>query len=165
MVLQRQEEIYNMGLLHDIGKIGIPENILNKTSRLTDEEFETIKNHTKIGYNILKTIGEFPKLSIGARYHHEKFDGKGYPDGIKGEDIPLEARIIAIADAYDAMTSTRSYRSAMPQEKVRSEIEKGKGTQFDPKLADIMIKMIDLDENYHMHESTTPAYASLRGGR
>ena len=93
-----------------------------------------------------------PKLSIGARWHHERYDGTGYPDGLKGEDILEEARIIAVADAYDAMTSHRSYRDILPQEVVRSEIEKGKGTQFDPKFADIMLQMIDEDREYLMHE-------------
>ena len=93
-----------------------------------------------------------PKLSIGARWHHERFDGKGYPDGLSGKEILEEARIIAVADAYDAMTSHRSYRDILPQEVVRGEIEKGKGSQFDPVFADIMLQMIDEDKEYLMHE-------------
>ena len=93
-----------------------------------------------------------PKLSIGARWHHERYDGSGYPDGLAGEEIPEEARIIAVADAYDAMSSNRSYRNSMPQEKIRLEIERGSGTQFDPRFAEIMLKMIDEDKSYTMRE-------------
>ena len=99
---------------------------------------------------ILKNITEFPEISSGAHWHHERYDGKGYPDGLKGEAIPEIAQIISVADAYDAMTSRRSYRNVMPQEKVRYEIENGKGTQFAPKFAEIMLEMIDNDKNYEM---------------
>lgn len=150
----QQDEIYMMGLLHDVGKIGVPDWIINKTSRLTDEEFAEIKKHPVTGNNILKRIKEMPQLAFGARWHHERVDGRGYPDGLKGNEIPEEARIIAVADAYDAMTSNRSYREPMPQEKVRGEIEKGKGAQFDPKFADIMLEMIDEDSQYEMREGT-----------
>ena len=146
----RQREIYCMGLLHDIGKIGVPSAIINKPSRLTDEEYEIIKSHTTIGYDILKKIEQFPQLAIGARSHHERWDGRGYPDGLKGLEIPLEARMIAVADAYDAMTSRRSYRNAMEQLRVRKEIERGKETQFDPKFADIMLTMIDRDIDFKL---------------
>ena len=148
----RQEEIYMMGLLHDVGKIGVPDQVINKPARLTDEEFAMIKQHPAKGAEILKTVSEMPKLVTGARWHHERFDGKGYPDGLKGEDIPEEARIIAVADAYDAMTSTRSYRALLAQDIVKGEIEKGMGTQFDPKFAKIMIEMITEDTEYTMHE-------------
>ena len=149
---EMQNEIYNIGLLHDIGKIGIPECIINKTSRLTDDEYAIIKSHTTIGYDILRLIDEFPKLSIGARHHHERWDGRGYPDKLKEKESPLEARIISVADAYDAMTSRRSYRDVMPQAKVREEIVKGKGTQFDPIFADVMLQLIDEDKDYKMHD-------------
>ena len=145
-------DIYMMGLLHDVGKIGVPDAVINKPARLSDDEFELIKNHPVMGARILKKIKEMPKLATGARWHHERYDGSGYPDSLAGEDIPEEARIIAVADAYDAMTSRRSYRDVLPQEKVRSEIEKGKGTQFDPKFAEIMLNMIDEDEEYTMRE-------------
>ena len=145
-----QNDIYFVGLLHDIGKIGVPDTVINKTSRLTDEEFALIKEHPIIGAKILKDITEMPGIEKGARWHHERYDGKGYPDGIKGEEIPEFSRIICVADAYDAMTSTRSYRDILPQEKVRSEIIKGRGTQFDPKYADIMIELIDQDKDYKM---------------
>ena len=149
---QEQEDIYYAGLLHDIGKIGIPEEIINKTSRLTDEEYEVIKTHPVIGGNILKNISEISDISLGAKWHHERYDGRGYPDRLQGENIPEVARIIGVADAYDAMTSKRSYRGVMPQEVVRAEIEKGKGSQFDPRYADVMLAMIDGDTEYRMHE-------------
>ena len=147
-----QDEIYIVALLHDIGKIGIPDNILNKNSKLTDEEYETIKQHPSIGVEILKNITEMPNIEIGAHYHHERFDGKGYPEGLAGYDIPEIGRIIAVADAYDAMTSRRSYRSALPQDVVREEIVKGRGLQFDPDFADVMLKMIDEDSRYELRD-------------
>ncbi len=149
---KRQEEIYMMGLLHDVGKIGVPDAIINKPAKLSDEEFDVIKNHPVMGARILKNITEFPQLVIGARWHHERYDGKGYPDGLEGENIPEEARIIAVADAYDAMTSRRSYRDVLPQEVVFKELEKGKGIQFDPFFAEIMISMMREDTNYGMRE-------------
>ena len=139
-------------LLHDIGKIGIPNEIINKPSRLTDEEYEIIKTHPGIGGKILEEITEIPDIAIGARYHHERFDGRGYPDKLNGLDIPEIARIIGVADAYDAMTSNRSYRELLSQEIVRAEINKGKGTQFDPEIAEVMLTLIDEDIKYTMHE-------------
>ena len=147
------QRIYITGLLHDVGKIGIPDAIINKNGKLDDEEYAIIKTHPEKGAAILSNIQDMPELSIGAKWHHERFDGKGYPEGLMGEDIPEMARIIAIADAYDAMTSNRSYRGALPQEKVREQIENGKGSQFDPVFADIMIAMIDEDKDYKMHDS------------
>jgi len=146
------QRIYITGLLHDVGKIGIPDAIINKNGKLDDEEYAIIKTHPEKGAAILSNIHDMPELSIGARWHHERFDGKGYPEGLMGEDIPEMARIIAIADAYDAMTSNRSYRRSLPQEVVRAEIEKGKGTQFDPVFAEIMLRMIDEDTNYNMRD-------------
>ncbi|MBP5473099.1 MAG: response regulator, partial [Lachnospiraceae bacterium] len=144
--------IYIMGLLHDVGKIGISDEIINKKGSLTDEEYEIIKTHTTKGANILDSIPEMPGLRTGAKWHHERYDGTGYPDGLSGKDIPEEARIIAVADSYDAMTSRRSYRDALPQDMVRSELEKGSGTQFDPRFAQIMIEKIDADTDYRMRE-------------
>ena len=149
---KRQEKIFMMGLLHDVGKIGVPDEVINKPGRLTDEEFACIKKHPAIGGKILSNIKEMPELAAGAKWHHERYDGRGYPQGLAGENIPEEARIIAVADAYDAMTSNRSYRGALPQETVRGEIEKGKGSQFDPKFADIMLGMIDDDKDYLMRD-------------
>ena len=149
---QECEEIYYAALLHDVGKIGISRSILNKNGKLTNEEYEVIKEHPDIGAQILSSISESPYLSIGARSHHERYDGRGYPQGLKGDDIPEIARIIAVADAYDAMTSSRSYRETIPQQVVREEFVKGLGTQFDPVFGKIMIHMIDLDEEYQMKE-------------
>ncbi len=150
---EEQAEIYNAGLVHDVGKIRIPGEIINKPGKLTDEEYDMIKLHPGAGYHILKGIDEFPAYSLAAKYHHERYDGKGYPNGLSGESIPEVSRIIGVADAYDAMASDRSYRKALPQEVVRSEIEKGRGTQFDPAIADIMLQMIDEDTGYQMRQA------------
>lgn len=136
------QNIYRIGLLHDIGKIGVPDSVLNKPTKLNDEEFALIKKHPVIGGEILKDIKTIPGVSDGARYHHERYDGKGYPSGLKGEDIPLCARIIAIADAYDAMTSNRIYRAKLPDMKVVNEFDRCKGTQFDPEIADVFVGML-----------------------
>lgn len=146
------EEVYYSALLHDVGKIGIPDHIINKEGKLTDEEFGVIKTHPTIGNQILSSIVRSPYLSIGAHFHHERYDGHGYPDHLKGEDIPAIARIIAVADAYDAMTSKRSYRDPIPQDKVREEFVKGIDSQFDPEFAKIMLHLIDLDTEYEMKE-------------
>lgn len=148
-------KIYYAALLHDVGKIGIDDAIINKKGKLTDEEYNTIKHHPVFGNQILSSINEYPYLSIGAHYHHERYDGKGYPEKLKGNDIPEIARIIAVADAYDAMTSTRSYRPAIPQELVREEIVKNAGTQFDPDIAKIMQHIIDLDTEFALKEKST----------
>ena len=146
------EKIYFAGLLHDVGKIGVPDQIINKEGKLTAEEFAQIKLHPVYGNQILCSINKSPYLSIGAHHHHERYDGHGYPDGLKGEDIPEVARIISVADAYDAMTSKRSYRDPIPQDKVREELVKGIGTQFDPKYAQIMLNLVDQDTDYMMKE-------------
>ena len=145
-------EIYYTALLHDVGKIGVADRIINKEGKLTKEEFDCIKEHPVIGKRILSSISKLPYLSIGANYHHERYDGKGYPEGLKGEDIPTIARIIAVADAYDAMSSKRSYRDPLPQQKVREELVKGMGTQFDPLFAKEMLHLIDVDTEYEMKE-------------
>lgn len=149
---EEQEEIYRAGLLHDVGKIRIPEEKINKPGKLTDEEFNMIKLHPITGYHILRGISEENFIATGAKYHHERYDGKGYPNSLEGEKIPEVARILAVADAYDAMASNRSYRNALPQEVVRSEIENGRGTQFDPVIADIMLRMMDEDKEYQMRQ-------------
>ena len=154
---KRQDEIYMMGLLHDVGKIGVPDAVINKPAKLTEEEYAQIKTHPVMGDRILKNIRERPKLAVGARWHHERYDGTGYPDGLSGdiipeEALPEEARIIAVADAYDAMTSRRSYRGILPQDIVRSEIKNGKGKQFDPAFADIMLTKIEEDKDYILRE-------------
>ena len=145
-----QDTIYFTGLLHDIGKIGVPDNIINKSGKLTDEEFAMIKRHPEIGYDILKNIAEIPNIEASARWHHERMDGKGYPDGLRGEQIPRFVRIISVADSYDAMSSKRSYRDMLPQDYILDELEKGKGTQFDPEVAEAMIQLIKEDGEYMM---------------
>ena len=151
---KEQQDIYLIALLHDIGKIGIPDWIINKRDSLTEEEYAEVKKHPEIGYEILKNITILPNLGTGVRWHHERMDGKGYPDGLDGEKIPEYARIISVADAYDAMTSNRSYREALPQNVVRQEIVKGTGTQFAPEIAEKMIEIIDADTEYKLKEQT-----------
>ena len=146
------DTMYYTALLHDVGKIGVDDAILRKPGKLTDEEFAAIKAHTTIGAQILSRITSMPDLQYGALYHHERWDGKGYPKGLKGEEIPEAARIIAVADAYDAMTSNRSYRNALSQMRVRDEIANGIGRQFWPPAARAMLKMIDQDTNYEMRQ-------------
>ena len=149
---EKLEQLEYAALLHDIGKIGVPREIINKPSRLTDEEYEIIKTHPAIGSSILEEITEIPDIAIGARWHHERFDGRGYPDQLQGMDIPEIARIIGVADAYDAMTSKRSYRDVLAQDIVLGELEKGRKTQFDPEIADVMIHLIKEDRDYQLHE-------------
>ena len=144
----RQDEIYMLGLLHDVGKIGIPVGLLNKPGTLTDEEFAQIRKHSAMGASILKNIENNPKFEQCAMYHHERYDGSGYPSGLKGTEIPEEARIIAVADAYDAMSSDRSYRSHLTQDEIKNELELGMGTQFDPKFAGIMLAIVEEDKEY-----------------
>lgn len=136
---ETKEKIGNIAFLHDVGKIAVPDTVLNKPSRLSDEEYELMKTHTTAGAEILKDIDSMPDIVLGARYHHERYDGKGYPDGLKGEEIPLIARIIGLADAFDAMTSNRVYRPSLTKEVVLEQIEKGRGTQFDPKCVDVFM--------------------------
>ena len=145
-------EIYHAALLHDVGKIGVSDLIINKEGKLTEAEYNVIKSHTTIGHQILSEIKDFPYLALAARHHHERFDGAGYPDGLKGKDIPEIARIIAVADAYDAMTSDRSYRERLSQDKVRDELTQGSGTQFDPDFAGIMLGLIEKDTEFSMQE-------------
>ena len=136
------ENIYYIGLLHDCGKIGVPDNILGKPGRLTEEEFEIIKSHTVRGGEILSNFKSLEDADEGARYHHERYDGKGYPEGLKGEEIPLIARIICVADSFDAMNSNRVYRKKLSKDYIISELENNKGTQFDPKIVSIMLELI-----------------------
>ncbi|MBQ3842905.1 MAG: HD-GYP domain-containing protein [Ruminiclostridium sp.] len=147
-----QDDIYYMGLLHDIGKIGVPHDLISKTSGLTDEEYLIMKNHPIVGYDILSEISTMPELAMAARWHHEYYNGEGYPDGIAGEDIPFFVRIIAVADSYDAMASNRSYRQYLPQDVIRAEMLKNSGTQFDPKVVQAMIEIMDIDVKYSLHE-------------
>ena len=143
-----QENVFYIALLHDIGKIGIPDSILNKAGALTPEERAVIQTHPVKGGEILKDFTALKGIADGARYHHERYDGKGYCEGLTGENIPLVGRIICVADSYDAMSSDRCYRKALPPEKILAEIEAGSGSQFDPKIAAIMADMI--------HEGAVP---------
>lgn len=132
-----------IALMHDIGKVGIPDAVLKKPDRLDSDEFSMMKQHVDIGSGILRDNHTIDGLEIGARYHHEKYDGNGYSEGLKGEEIPEIARIIGLADAYDAMTSDRVYRKRLSDEEVIAEIRKNKGSQFDPKIANLFIEMLE----------------------
>jgi putative nucleotidyltransferase with HDIG domain len=136
------EDLKRSALLHDIGKIGIPDMVLKKQTKLTGEEYAIIKSHPETGAAILKYIKSFKDLVPAVYHHHEQFDGEGYPKGVKGKDIPLHARIIAIADTFDAMTSNRAYRKALSFRTALSELERNKGIQFDPDIADIFIEIL-----------------------
>ena len=129
------------GLVHDVGKIGISEAVLSKSGRLTEIEFMQIKKHPEIGHQILRDIPLMGDILPGVLHHHERWDGTGYPTGLKGGEIPLIGRMLALADTFDAMSSTRSYRPAMPRDAVLSEIRRCSGTQFDPKLADVFVTL------------------------
>lgn len=143
---EEAENIRTIGLLHDIGKIGIPDSVLHKPGKLTDDEYRIMKMHPTIGANILKDIPGMDGLAVGARYHHERIDGKGYPDGLKGDEIPFVARLICVADCFDAMHSNRIYRSRFSMNYILNELRENKGTQFDPKIADAMISLIEQNE-------------------
>jgi len=136
--------------LHDVGKIGVPDSILSKPDKLTPAEYELVKRHAEMGERILKPVRSFDKVCQIVRHHHESFDGSGYPDGLAGEEIPLLARILAVADAYDAMTSDRPYRAAFSPDEARRRIEEGKGKQFDPRVCDAFLEV--LEEEYKLTE-------------
>jgi len=140
-----------------VGKIGVPEAVLCKPGRLTDQEFALIKLHPEIGHRILRDIPQLQDILPGVLHHHERWDGKGYPHGLKGEDIPLSARLLGLADTFDAMSSTRAYRSALPRDVVLAEVQRSAGSQFDPELAKLMLGL-DLTEYdrmvaRHAHEA------------
>ena len=150
------ESLRRTALMHDIGKIGIPDAILNKPARLTDEEYAIMKSHTIQGAKILSDFTLLDHVIEGAEFHHERYDGRGYPKGLQGEEIPLYARIIGVADAFDAMTANRVYRKQMDFGYVLGELEKGRGSQFDPAFVDILLKLIrdgviDLNKLYGVH--------------
>lgn len=137
-------EIETAGLVHDIGKIAIPENILDKPGELTDQEWQEIRRHPEVGYRILSSSNDMAEIAMYVLSHHERYDGRGYPTGLKGENIPLQARILAVADSFDAMTSARSYRAALPVEYAIEELKKNAGTQFDPEIVHCFIEMVDV---------------------
>lgn len=139
---QRAENLYRVAMLHDVGKVVIPETVLNKRGPLTDEEYKTMKEHTDIGASILQEISLFPMIAIGARSHHERYDGRGYGHQLKGEEIPLEARIIAVADTFDAMNSTRVYRPHMSKGKILTELKNARYSQLDGAIVDVLLELI-----------------------
>lgn len=149
---EEQRNIYHAGLLHDIGKIRIPEKITSKNGKLSEMEFECLKLHPVLSFSMLSGITEDGNIEAAAKYHHEHYDGTGYPEGLAGKDIPEYARILAVADTYDAMTSDRSFRNLFPQKFVRAEIEYQSGKQFDPEIASIMIQMIDEDKDFNLKQ-------------
>jgi len=127
-------------ILHDLGKIGIPDRILMKPGKLTSEEYEIIKSHSNIGYDILKHIRFFEDILPGIKYHHERYDGKGYPEGLERDEIPLIARIISVADSYDVITHRRPYKQSQSKEEALTEVKRSSGTQFDPTIVDALVK-------------------------
>lgn len=141
------EKLNIASLLHDVGKIGIDDSILNKPGKLSDEEYSIIKSHPVIGYNILKDVKNLREIVEIVKHHHERYDGKGYPDGTVGDELKLDAYIVQLADSVDAMTTDRPYRKALPPEKVISEIEKNSGTQFHPKVVDAYLKALKKQNN------------------
>ncbi|MCR5456776.1 MAG: HD-GYP domain-containing protein [Clostridiales bacterium] len=153
--------MHHEALLHDIGKIGVSDTVLNKPGKLTDEEFEIIKSHSTIGGTILDASENLKPAADVARYHHERYDGKGYPSGLKGEEIPFPARIVSIADAYDAMRSDRIYRKGLPKEIIRQELVRGRGKQFDPDLLDIFLQMEDTGELDEVCETANKQMTSV----
>lgn len=150
------ERVYLSGLLHDVGKIGVPENVLTKPGKLTVEEFDMIKQHPEIGARILSGIRRMRDLIPGVLYHHERWDGNGYPAGIAGREIPLFGRIIALADAFDAMSSDRTYRRGLPHDQVLQQIQDCSGTQFDPELAEIFVAL-PFDQYFELAERHSKA--------
>ena len=140
------DDLEREALLHDIGKIGVPDAVLNKPGRLTDEEFAVIKSHTTTGGDILSMAQDLSGCAQVARYHHERYDGRGYPEGLKGDEIPVHARIVAIADAYDAMRSDRIYRKGLPLDVIHEELAKGNGTQFDPNFLPVFKELSEAGE-------------------
>lgn len=139
------DEVRCAALLHDVGKIGIPDNLLKKPMSLDDEEFDIIKSHTTTGSKILQKISSLPAACTVAKYHHECYDGSGYPEHLSGKDIPEYARIVSIADAYDAMNTKRVYRENLPKEKIREQLMEGRGKQFDPEILDVFLKLFDMN--------------------
>jgi putative nucleotidyltransferase with HDIG domain len=133
-------------LLHDIGKIGVDEHILNKPGKLTEEEFELIKAHPVLGASIVAEIDHLRQVVPIVRHHHERFDGSGYPDGLAGEAIPLEARVLAVAEAFGAMTDDRAYRKALPLADAIAELETGAGSQFDPQVVEAFLRVFRREE-------------------
>ena len=136
------KELKVAGEYHDIGKIAIHSDTLNKRGPLTDSEWKEIKRHPELSYNILSSVNEYGPIAEIVFYHHERWDGKGYPSGLQGEEIPLQSRIIMVADAYDAMTDDRPYRKALSKEEAVKQLKKGTGSQFDPEIVEVFLKKV-----------------------
>lgn len=148
---QTQERVYRMALLHDVGKLKVSVALLHKSGVLTGAEACEMRSHAVLGEGLLLSDPILRSYAPAARWHHEWYNGAGYPDGLRGSDIPPEVRIITVADAYDAMTSARTYQQVLPQVIVRQEIERGNATQFDPDVVAAMLKLISRDTHYRMH--------------
>ena len=157
-----QYRIYCMGIVHDIGIVGVDEDVVLKGGKYTPEEADEMKKHAEIGYRILSRIEEIPEIGTGALYHHEHFDGTGYPKGLKGEEIPIEARIIGAADAYDGMTEQRSYKDALSKEEAIAEIQRCSGTQFDPHVARALVLLLKRGK-YQPGVSVEDAFLKVAG--
>lgn len=142
------------GLLHDIGKIGIPERILKKNGKLTDEEYTMMKTHVEKSVEMIRFLPNMDYVIPAVVSHHERYDGKGYPNGIKGKDIPILGRILAVCDSFDAMISRRAYKEALSVDYAVGELERGKGTQFDPEAAQAFIEMVEEDPGFVAHQSS-----------
>jgi HD-GYP domain-containing protein (c-di-GMP phosphodiesterase class II) len=138
----RVDAIRQAAYLHDIGKIGVPDGILGKADRLTDEEYEAVKQHVPLGVQLLESCPQLSHLAPIVRYHHERWDGKGYPDGVVGGRIPLEARILSLSDAVDAMASGRAYRAAMDRDEIIAELRRCAGAQLDPHLSEVFTRIL-----------------------
>jgi HD-GYP domain-containing protein (c-di-GMP phosphodiesterase class II) len=151
---QECEQLYMAGLLHDIGKIGVPDSILGKPGKLTDEEFAIIKKHPEIGYSILRHLKPLTHVLPGVLHHHEAVDGTGYPHGLQGDAIPWQGRVLAVADAYDAMTSDRPYRKGMPSEKAENILREGRGKMWDAAMVDAFLLIIDQVEESKLYEQS-----------
>ncbi len=147
MSAQEIRHIRYAGYLHDIGKIGISDAILNKDGRLTDEEWQIIRKHPGMALEILNPLKFLPEEKVIIKHHHERYDGKGYPDGLSGEDIPLGARIMSVADSFDAMNSKRPYRNALSKEKIISELKFSRGTQLDSSIVNVFLEMLNADDS------------------
>lgn len=143
---EESNNVYYIGLLHDCGKINIPNAILKNPGRLSNDEYEVMKKHTVYGANVLKDFTSITDIGIGAKYHHERYDGHGYPSGLEGTDIPVVARIIGVADAFDAMNSNRCYRESLPADVIMKELVSNRGKQFDPEILDVLLALLEKGE-------------------
>jgi HD-GYP domain-containing protein (c-di-GMP phosphodiesterase class II) len=159
LTLEQADGLQYAAILHDIGKIGIPDNILNKPGKLTEEEFALMKTHPVKGANILSKIPFLARMAPMVRHHHERWDGTGYPDGIAGEDIPIESRIVAVLDSYDAMTSDRIYRKAPGIEYAQDELRRCAGTKYDSRVVAAFLKVVNLSSASKKQESSDTVQA------